>query len=603
MKGLLGTLRVRLTAESEDFRKGLSSARQQLGSFSKDIDKFRTNTLANVASIGAFAAVLKSSLDVANQYDNAQRQLAATAKLTGIEFGTLQGISQRAQSQFRLSAIAANAFTVELSKLASKAGDVGNASVGLEAFLDIGAARGLSADQTLKAVQQSILGIDEGTDKLFSKNPSVLYAEFAASIGTTAGRLTDQQKAQALLNAAMQDGSKVRGEYGKWLESSAGQQYLLSQSIEQTQAALGKALQPALVAILPLITQMANGVLLAIQGWQMLGAKLATIPPLFRMLGAALTFNKDAFEQARRDYKLLIEAADEVIAGIKRISTTPPPTLPLPTTTQVQQAGKSAAFAYFDGLKTEWENLRHSVALRALGPDATEAQRLALEEDHALRLLAIEKERLQARFRAKDITKQDLDQQLKELSIRGEIAKTRTKEFLEVDRALEKQQNVSDLVTSITDLVPSGKSSKGNEIGSKAAQVLADKYDIGGILGLALPGIGGLVGGGIGSLVSSIFGAEKKQDKQVAALERIEANTRDTAHILELERRALAVARGAVNVPSRFTLPQFSTSATINQTINVTVEAGGDATEVVKVVQRELGPMLRREFHAMGFAR
>src|SRR5690606_32386173 len=135
--------------------------------------------------------------------------------------------SQQAESQFKLTTMAANGFTIELSKLTAKAGDISQTSNALEAFLDIGAARGLTSAQTLQAVKQAILGIDEGTDKLFNANPSVLYAQFAKSIGTTAGKLTDAQKAQAILNAAIRDGALVRGEYQKYLNSAAGQQELL----------------------------------------------------------------------------------------------------------------------------------------------------------------------------------------------------------------------------------------------------------------------------------------------------------------------------------------------------------------------------------------
>ena len=148
--GLLGNLRVRLTAETEDFRKGLSSARQQLTSFSTGLSKFGIGAAAVVAAVGAVAVAFKSSIPVANEYDNANRQLAATAKLTGVELGFLQSVSKGAQNQFKLSAIAANGFTIELTKLAGKAGDIGQAAGGLEAFLDIGAARGLNASQTLK---------------------------------------------------------------------------------------------------------------------------------------------------------------------------------------------------------------------------------------------------------------------------------------------------------------------------------------------------------------------------------------------------------------------------------------------------------------------
>ncbi len=205
----------------------------------------------------AAAVVVKGVLEAteaAEEFNASQRKLEATAKITGVSLDTLAGISQRGKDGFKLSSLLANEYAVELSKLASKAGDVGKAAPGMEAFLDLGAARGLSAADTLKAVQQSILGIDEGTDKLFGKNPSAIYAEFAAQIGSSAAKLSDQQKAQALLNAAMEDGGKVRGEYATYLQSTAGQQEQFSQALRQAAAELGNAFSPVLRAIIPFMT-------------------------------------------------------------------------------------------------------------------------------------------------------------------------------------------------------------------------------------------------------------------------------------------------------------------------------------------------------------
>jgi hypothetical protein len=438
MASLLGNLRVRLTAETEDFRRGLDSARTKVSSFEKDLSKFRNSTLANVASFGALAMVIKSSLSVANEYDNAQRQLAATAKLTGVNLGYLESVLAKAQDQFKLSAVSANAFTIEMTKLAGKAGDVGKASAGLEAFLDIGAARGMSADETLKAVSQSILGIDEGTDKLFSKNPSVLYAEFAAKIGTTAGKLTDQQKAQALLDAAMQDGSKVRGEYQKWLGTSQGQQYLLSQGIEKTQAALGKALQPALVAVIPIISKLADYVYQSIQGWQMLGATIGMIPGLFQAAKQALHGDLSG---ARKQVEATTEAWREAIATIQN---PPKPTggtgaldikKNIPKPTEIKKAAKETAVTFYSDLKEEWENLKHSVTLEGLQIGGTDSQKLGEDERHALALLDIEKEHVLERFKIKDITAAERDQLLKQLATRRQLAQATRSQMETAQRA------------------------------------------------------------------------------------------------------------------------------------------------------------------------
>lgn len=220
-----------------------------------------------VAGVGkAFAA--------SDQLEASLRKLEGTAKITGVPLATLEGIAGRAESQFKLSKVQANDFAVEMAKLATKAGDVGKAGPALDAFLEIGAARGLTAAQTLKSVQQAILGIDEGTDKLFNANPSVLYDEYATAIGNTAGKLTEQQKAQALMTRALQDATQVGGSYAAYLQSAAGQQEVLKNRTAEAAAALGLAMNDVRQAVLPLLVTLADGFRNFIGGIQVMALDL-----------------------------------------------------------------------------------------------------------------------------------------------------------------------------------------------------------------------------------------------------------------------------------------------------------------------------------------
>lgn len=229
---------------NDQFTAPLRKSETGLSGFASGIGKM----VAQWASFAAISAAVVVAVDKAFTAFDAYRaslvKLDGAARITGIALETLTAISEKAQRQFGLSKTQAADFAVEMAKLASKAGDVGLAGPALQKFLDIGAARGLTAAQTLQAVQQSILGIDEGTDKLFNKNPSVLYAEFAEKIGTTAGKLSDQQKAQALVNAAFEDGAKVTGKYGEYLLSTAGQAEQTANKTQVLFARLGEFLDP-----------------------------------------------------------------------------------------------------------------------------------------------------------------------------------------------------------------------------------------------------------------------------------------------------------------------------------------------------------------------
>ena len=137
-----------------------------------------------------------------------------------------------------------------------------------------------------------------------------------------------------------------------------------------------------------------------------------------------------------------------------------------------------------------------------------------------------------------DLTRLELDIALKELEVRGNIVRERRKEMEAVDRALTKQRHMLDLVGGVADLIPS-TSGPGANVGTKAGTVIADKFNVGGMLGnMLLPGAGGIIGELIGSGITSLFDKDaKQQEKQTQALQRIDQNTRQAAHTLELSRQ------------------------------------------------------------------
>lgn len=202
------------------------------------------------AAFGAAKDFVLNSIVAYDAYAASQRKLEGTAKLSGIALSALQDIADTGRKAFGLAAGTSNEFASEIGKLTSKSGDITKSKDAMAAFLDIGAARGLSAADTLKAVQQAVLGIDEGTDKLFGKNPSVLYEEYANKVGLSASKLTDQQKAQALLDATLVGGEATRGSYLEYLNSAAGQQEQANQKMEAAQVAFGAAIQPIRTLVL-----------------------------------------------------------------------------------------------------------------------------------------------------------------------------------------------------------------------------------------------------------------------------------------------------------------------------------------------------------------
>lgn len=229
-------LRTRL-AESSQIMLGIQSASHVITSSVRDV-------------VTAFQSSDKAYQD----FLSSNRQLDAASKISGVSLSTLKNTAKETEDNFKLNTIAANQFTTSVTKLTNKAGDISNTGNVIKALMDVGAGQGMNSAATLTAFQQAVLGIDEGTDKLFQKNPIVIYQEFAASIGTTAGKLTDQQKAQAMVNEVLKTGAKVQGSYNEFLESGAGKQQIMNNQYEQARIKMGQNLQPVMTKAISILS-------------------------------------------------------------------------------------------------------------------------------------------------------------------------------------------------------------------------------------------------------------------------------------------------------------------------------------------------------------
>lgn len=243
-----------------------------------------------------------------NELEASERALEGQSRISGQSLQFLKQTSDEAKDSFKLTTEQANQFTVEVSKLTAKAGEVDKTGNAIARLMDLGAARGLSTEATLTAIGQAILGIDEGTDKLFNKNPSAIYMEYADSIGTTAGKLSDQQKAQALLNAVIEDGLKVQGEYGKYLETDAGRTQQFRNATRELNQAFGAMIAGALSDVVPLLTSMVQ--------------RLADGPPLLQafVAGVAALTGGLISLQVTGLLPLIREFFPGFLAGIRGIS-------------------------------------------------------------------------------------------------------------------------------------------------------------------------------------------------------------------------------------------------------------------------------------------
>lgn len=124
---------------------------------------------------------------------------------------------------------------------------------------------------------------------------------------------------------------------------------------------------------------------------------------------------------------------------------------------------------------------------------------------------------------------------------------------------------------------------------------------IGAMIGnMIVPGLGGLAGGLLGGLFGSRIGkGDDGSDRQISALERIEANTRQQIDAIENQTRMLTLDSRFMNVPTGFTVPGFRPFGTGGGDVNLTVNISGnkgDPQETANLVS----DAIRKELRGLG---
>lgn len=243
--------------------KAAGDAEGALGGFTSKIPVW-AKTVAVMAV--AFEAVSKAvgmakdfvldSFAAYDAYKASQSRLSAQSKLTGVSIGELSDAAKRARDEFGLGTVVANDAAVTTAKYAARAGDATKQNQLLAAALNLGAASGLDAAQSMEALEMGLRGQDEGFDKLLGKNPSTIWKEYADANGLAVGKMTDTQKRMAELTAVVEAGNKVGNVYNERLQTAAGQQELLNNKLDNAKVAFGAALQPVRALVIQGLTRL-----------------------------------------------------------------------------------------------------------------------------------------------------------------------------------------------------------------------------------------------------------------------------------------------------------------------------------------------------------
>ncbi|WP_143766914.1 hypothetical protein, partial [Paenibacillus odorifer] len=309
----VGEIQARITLDIAEFRRNLDEARRRIQELEdqsrRGADGMR-NLGSALAGLGAGAALtklvseMKQAVDAATKLYNAFQGLNAVAKGFGVQTKDAQQAAQDLAKRGFLSltesvlayktAMSTGLGLEQSTKLINSLAD--SAAYNRQSFYTMGG-----------AIQASLDGIKNGNSVLsdavgVTKNLSVMQKEYARTIGTTAGRLTDAQKIQAAYNGFINEGAIFTGNADQAMQDFTGTQARFTAATDEATVAFGQAFTPLFKTVLetltPTIIALAeftteNKALVSAAAASSVGvlglvAILATVPPVIKLISGAI---------------------------------------------------------------------------------------------------------------------------------------------------------------------------------------------------------------------------------------------------------------------------------------------------------------------------
>lgn len=251
--GYDGSVRIKADMTTRDFDKGINSMSSTLKRFGKVVlAAFSTAAVVNFA---------KEAISAASDLSNAWQGLQSIVEGQGRSFDKAKSFIEDYISDGLVPL--ENAVTA-YKNLAARGYDDEQIQKTLVALKDA-AAFGRQASYSLgDAVTSATEGLKNENSILVdnagvTKNVAKMWDEYAASIGTTANNLTQEQKIQAEVNGILQETRFQTGDAAKVAGTYSGQVASLGYNFQNLKVAVGNALIPIAQAVLPGINAIIAG--------------------------------------------------------------------------------------------------------------------------------------------------------------------------------------------------------------------------------------------------------------------------------------------------------------------------------------------------------
>lgn len=250
VKGLVGDVQ-KLQGQSKtplgDPTQPLQDGIKKTGGLVDDL----VRQMAGLLTLGAISGFVRNSIQEFNRAEAGFRGLEAVANRTGV------GIGRAMQEAEKLAAdglISMQDAQKALQNLLARGYDIDDATKTIAALKD-SAVSGRAAHLSMaEAVVTATEGLKNENSILVdnagvTKNVSVMWKEYAASIGKTVNDLTQQEKVQAEVSGIMRETAAFTGQAAAAADTLQGQMAKIDAQSKAASAQLGQSLAPVMLEL------------------------------------------------------------------------------------------------------------------------------------------------------------------------------------------------------------------------------------------------------------------------------------------------------------------------------------------------------------------
>lgn len=263
----IGELAINLQIKLDGLEKGLETAKRKIQEIEKQNEQLKSSNSSIDASFLAMSATAVMALakigsainDCVNEYNSytqAMSSLQNVSEYTGQSMSEFSNIMDKFGAYMTKSDIATTIKNFSLMGMSAK-----ETEKMIEALTN-SAIRNRNANYTVsEAVRVASEGYRQGLSTLsdsagVTENLSVMQDKYAKSIGKTASQLTEAEQNQAYVNRTMEAAAPFASAMADYTETLAGKQGEYNQAMREAQVAYAEALEPTLLEMTELKTQL-----------------------------------------------------------------------------------------------------------------------------------------------------------------------------------------------------------------------------------------------------------------------------------------------------------------------------------------------------------